>query len=205
MIPVQVDQIFLYGGIVPLSLDELREKVETEGGDLNSPMIPTIALKLWKTKDKIVNSFPLELRPTEKESDKAGLGHLPLLEAVGVVEPNLPGHEEVEEQLCLFLISLGLTNNLNQARLSTVLNSGILPTSVTGLLGFIWPEFRGPLGDQARQSATGMLLIHSSVFVHKTLIRVFTLIDAHPDNTSGLSYPLPNFSVLCVNITEELV
>ena len=47
LLPVKVDHMILYGSIVPLSIAALKEKLEEGGLDLESPFIPTIALKLW--------------------------------------------------------------------------------------------------------------------------------------------------------------
>ena len=157
MHPVQVDRVLLYGGIVPLSRDELQERVEEEGTTLDSPFIPTMALKLWVANRKLLNGFPLALMPTERAGDGVGLGHLPLLEAIGSTNPTLPGHDDIEEQLCLFLRLLGLTNNVNQARLYTMLTPGNLPSSVTGTLAFQWPEYRGPMEVQTSQNTVSGL------------------------------------------------
>ena len=52
-------------------------------------------MKLWLSKGKIQNGFPLDLLPVEQESDRVGLGHLPLLECIGSSTAVLPKHEDV--------------------------------------------------------------------------------------------------------------
>ena len=208
MHPVQVDRILLYGGIVPLSKEELQEKVEEEGTTLDSPFIPTMALKLWAVNRKLLNGFPLALMPTESEGDGVGLGHLPLLEAIGSTNPTLPSHDDIGEQLCLFLRSLGLTNNVNQARLYTMLSPGNFPSSVTGSLAYQWPEFRGPLeAPTSQNTVTGLL----SVSYLTLSIRLCSDFDSYRCPTQlkllGSSYfsYISVVSVPAVKITEGYV
>ena len=51
-LPIQVDKVVLYGGILPMSLAELEEKVGEAGQVMESPLIPTVALKLWLPRGK---------------------------------------------------------------------------------------------------------------------------------------------------------
>ena len=52
LLPVKVDKACLYGGIIPLSKGELEEKMRDLETDIDSPLIPTVAMKLafvkWK-------------------------------------------------------------------------------------------------------------------------------------------------------------
>ena len=106
LVPIAVDKLALYGGIIPMRKEELLGKLEEAEVDLRSPKIPTIALKLRVVNGRALNAYPVSLLPTEKEADGFGFGHLPLLEAVGSEEPRLPESNDVDEQLCLFLRSL---------------------------------------------------------------------------------------------------
>ena len=112
LLPIAVDQLALYGGIVPVDKDELEEKVREAGLDMGSPLIPTVALKLRVTNNKPQNSFPVAFLPTEGANDKVGFGHLPLVETVGSTSPKLPETEDLEEQLCRFLRDMTPTNNV---------------------------------------------------------------------------------------------
>ena len=61
LLPVKVDRVVLYGSIVPISKEALKEKVEELDMDLNSHLIPTIALKLFYAKGKLQNGYPCRL------------------------------------------------------------------------------------------------------------------------------------------------
>ena len=143
--PINVDNLVLYGGIVPLSKDELQEVVDNTEGDLGSPLIPTLAMKLWFARGVLQNWFPMDFLPLEQETDKVGFGHLPLIEAVGSMEPRIPSNNDLENQLCLFLRSITGTNNLNLQRFRSSILPKNFPSSVTGQVNFQWPAFRGAL------------------------------------------------------------
>ena len=147
LLPMNVDKMVLYGGIVPVGRDELREKVVECDADLDSQFIPTLAMKLMFVRGKLQNGFPLDLLPVEKADDRFGFGHLPMLEAIGSRDPKLPEHEDLEEQLCLFMRKVSGTNKVSPQRLESMLMSENFPSSVTGNVAFMWPEFRGPVED----------------------------------------------------------
>ena len=162
ILPVKVDRLVLYGSIVPMGKEALREKMEEGDLDLDSPLVPTIALKLWYAKGKLQNGFPVVFLPGEKVTDKVGLGVLPIIEAIGSGDPVLPGHEDLEEQLCLMLRDLTGTNNVSPQRFANIMASGSLPSSVSGLVSFLWPEYKGPLAGGSRErNVTGLLFFVS--------------------------------------------
>ena len=92
MLPIAVNKMILYGGIVPVSKDHLREQVEDEILTLDSPLIPTLLLKLGWARGRPVNGCPLGLIPSERQEDRVGLGVLPLIESIGSTDPKLPEH-----------------------------------------------------------------------------------------------------------------
>ena len=100
--------------------------------------------------------------PSERENDKVGMGVLPIIEAIGSGNPVLPEHEDMEEQLCLLLREVTGTNNASPVRFANIMTSGNLPSSVSGLVGYQWPEYRGPLasGSQTR-NVSGLLSLLS--------------------------------------------
>ena len=114
LLPTNVSKMALYGGIVPMTKEELREKVEACDAEIDSELVPTIALKLGWAKGKPLNGYLVDLMPHEREEDKVGLGVLPLLETIGSSNPSLPNHEDLEEQLCLLLRAVVATNNVNR-------------------------------------------------------------------------------------------
>ena len=65
IIPMKVDKAMLYGGIVPLSRDQLQRKVEDMGAQLSSPSIPTVALKLGHQNGVLQNGLLMNLSQTE--------------------------------------------------------------------------------------------------------------------------------------------
>ena len=158
MHPVGVDKMCLYGGIIPMSKSELRDMLGSDDPHMDSPYIPTMCLKLMWSKGKALNAFPLSFLPVEKETDKVGLGHLPLLELVGRVEPIFPKHDDIEEQLCAFLGNLAATNNMKLQRLSLMLSPGCLPNTVTGCITFQWPEYRDAK-NSSQPIIMGMLIL----------------------------------------------
>ena len=124
--------------------------------ELDSHLIPTMALKLGYANGKPVNFALADFMPNESENDRVGLGVFPLLEAIGSFNPNLPEHEEVEEQLCLFLRAVVSTNNVNKQRFRSLLAPENFPASTTGVIRFMWPEFRGPLARTSGGQAGSM-------------------------------------------------
>ena len=157
MMPTNASKMALYGGIVPMTKDDLKRRVEECGSDLDSSLVPTIALKLGFLRGKPQNGCIVDFMPAERPEDKVGLGVLPLLEAIGSTSPCLPEHEDVEEQLCLLLRKIVATNNVNKQRLESLLVPGSFPSSSTGIIRFMWPECQGPVaggsGNQARSTA----------------------------------------------------
>ena len=72
ILPLKVDRMAIYGGIVPFSKETLKEKVEEGDLTLDSPLVPTIALKLCYSRGRLVNGFPVVFFPSESVCDKAG-------------------------------------------------------------------------------------------------------------------------------------
>ena len=141
LLPVKVDKMFLYGSIVPLSKESLLELLQERDVRHNSPLIPTIAMKLFVTKGKFQNGFPLDFLPVEGESESVGLGHLPLLECVGSGSPTLPKHEDVAAQLSRVLKNLNSTNNTNPQKVRSLLEPGaVWPLVTTGNISYEWPD-----------------------------------------------------------------
>ena len=122
-------------------------------------MIPTVALKLFKKAGKVTNGHPLVLLPAERPEDGLGLGHLPLLEVVGAQRPVFPGHDDIEEELTLFLRATIGTNNTSLPRLEGLFASPeVFPKFASGTIPRDWPEYRGPLQEEelaAAGAATG--------------------------------------------------
>ena len=142
LLPVKVDRAFLYGSIVPISKDSLMEKINEKGIEPSSALIPSIAMKLWVAKGKFQNGFPMDLLPLECETDKIGLGHLPLLECVGSTTPVLPEHDDVASQLALIMRNLNPMNNMNTPKVRSLLEDegADWPQTATGTIGYEWPE-----------------------------------------------------------------
>ena len=160
LLPMKVDKAMLYGGIVPFSRDQLREKVEDMGAELTSPNIPTIAMKLGVNKGVHQNGLLLTLSPSEDPEDKVGMGHYPILESIGSTAPVFPDPDDVAKQLNRMLRNNHATNNVNGSRLKTILQADTLPSSVTGQIRFEWPEYTGnrPMTTATQRNATGYLL-----------------------------------------------
>ena len=159
ILPMKVDKVFMYGGLVPVSKGELEDRVKDRDLELSSPKIPTVAMKLMFLKGKWQNALPIDLLPREEAGDKVGLGHLPLLESIGSRNPVFPEHDKVAKELSLFLRGTTGTNNMNMARLQSFLESGTFPVSVTGLINFDWPAYEeGQAENNRRESVTGWIL-----------------------------------------------
>ena len=164
VLPMAVDKMVLYGGIVPVDKVALREKAMEGGLDLDSPLIPTVALKLWWFKGTLRNGYPSLLLPSEGRDDKVGLGVLPLIESIGAMDPMLPEHDDLEKQLCLLMCKVTGTNNVNIQRWANLTSEGNFPPSVTGVIQFSWPEYRGPLSQGGSRNASGLCLYDIYVF-----------------------------------------
>ena len=142
VLPIQVDKVVLYGGILPMSLAELEEKVGEAGQAMESPLIPTVALKLWLPRGKPPqNGFPMAFMPSESKDDKCGFGVLPLLEMIGSTNPEMPESDELEQQLCLLLSNLAPTNNMALHRLESLLQPDSFPASASGVISYSWPVY----------------------------------------------------------------
>ena len=140
ILPIKVNKALLYGSIVPVSKVRLEEKLEEYEVEESSPVIPAIAMKLGLAKGKIQNGFPLDLLPVEQESDRVGLGHLPLLECIGSSTAVLPKHEDVARQLSRLMRNLNPTNNVNPSRIRSILAGETLPLNPTGSISYEWPD-----------------------------------------------------------------
>ena len=141
LLPIKVDKMFLYGSIVPLSKENLFKLLQERDVRSNSPLIPTIAMKLWVAKGKFQNGFPLDFLPVEGEKESFGLGHLPLLECVGSSSPVFPKHEDVADQLSRVLRNLNSTNNTNPQKVRSLLEPGaVWPQVTTGNISYEWPD-----------------------------------------------------------------
>ena len=46
VLPINVDKVAIYGGIIPLGKEHLRDMVQEAGLEMESPLIPTLAMKL---------------------------------------------------------------------------------------------------------------------------------------------------------------
>ena len=90
ILPADVEKSLLYASILPYSKAVLKDKLQAVNKTLDSPVIPTLPLKLFKSSGKMTNAHPLTLLPKERPGDRFGLGHLPLLEVVGDGRPNFP-------------------------------------------------------------------------------------------------------------------
>ena len=152
--PLQVDRMVLYGGILPMSKTDLEAKVGDADVNMDSPAIPTLALKLWQAKGRPQNGYPMAFIPVERKEDFCGFGHLPLLESVGSADPKMPTSDEIEQQLCLFLRNITATNNVAPHQLDNLMEPRNFPSSVSGMLLYNWPEYRGPLSDRRSRIAS---------------------------------------------------
>ena len=155
ILPVQTIRVVMYWGIIPISKEELIEKVEEVGLELTSPFIPTVAMKLGFSRGKPQNGLPIALLPAEQKEDKVGLGHLPLVEVIGTTSPKLPSHDDLEEQLAMFLRGTNPTNNVAPSRIQALLEADSFPTTATGNISYEWPEYKGPVSTQRSTPAPG--------------------------------------------------
>ena len=57
LLPIRVNSMYLYGGIFPLSKQELQEKLEAMGSEETSQMIPTVAMKLGQGRGRLQNGL----------------------------------------------------------------------------------------------------------------------------------------------------
>ena len=169
LLPVKVDTILMYGGVVPLSKTELESKMEELEVNLESPMVPTLAMKLAVINNRFQNALPLCLMPQEQVEDKIGLGHFPLIEAVGAGSPVFPIHEAIAEEMSAFLRATNPTNNVNYGRFKSILDGSTPVAKVpTGKVVYEWPEFEDSTGRVRSSSSatpTGMVLDYTDLSV----------------------------------------
>ena len=157
LLPVQVDKAFLYGGIIPISKSELEERLRDLDTSSVSPRIPTIAMKLDNVRGMLRNGLAVDLLPKEQEDNGVGLGHFPLLESIGSVNPMFPSHENIGEELAKFLRGTNPTNNMKPARLQSMLQSGdLLSGTMSGTISFQWPAFQREGASTGRVETTGL-------------------------------------------------
>ena len=162
LLPVKVDTVFLYGGVVPFSKTDLETKMSELDVGLDSPMVPTLTMKLGLVNGRYQNALPLSLVPQEQDDDNLGLGHLPLLEAVGSGNPIFPDHDMIAGEMSSLLRATNPTNNVNPGRMRSIFEgSEALAKVPTGKVVYEWPEMETSTG-RARSSSmatpTGMTL-----------------------------------------------
>ena len=154
ILPADAEKSLLYASILPYSKAELGEKLQEVNKTLDSPVIPTLALKLFKSGAKTTNAHAIALLPKERPGDRFGLGHLPLLEVVGDGRPNFPHHDEVEKELASFLRATVGTNNTSLPRLEGLFASPeVFPKFASGTIPRDWPDYRGPLQEEEPEVA----------------------------------------------------
>ena len=159
LLPIRVDKVVMYGGIIPLAKLDLEAKLLEMDMDIASSLVPTVAMKLGYTDNIYRNGLTLNLLPSEKPSDCAGLGHLPLLESVGASNPVFPEHEVIARELASFLRGTNPTNNVNPGRLHGIMQAGVLPSTTTGTISFEWPPFAGTEEPDTNATVTGSTFI----------------------------------------------
>ena len=106
----------------------------------------------------------------------------PNYSAVGAPRPVFPGHEEIEEELTLFLCSTIGTNNttLQPMALQDLFSSAEkFPKFASGTIPQDWNEYRGPLPGEtpAAEPATGWWISHSSPSTSEELVLPSRLAD----------------------------
>ena len=141
ILPVSVDKVTLYGGIIPMSRVDLEAKLGEMETDLDSELIPTVAMKLGFARGKYQNGTLLDLLPAEEVSHGVGFGTFPLLETIGSAEPTFPESSDVAAELFAFLRGMSANNNMNPARLHNVFAAGTLAATPTGVITYEWPEY----------------------------------------------------------------
>ena len=84
------------------------------------------------------------------------------METVGSTDPKMPLSDEVEQQLCLLMKNVTATNNVALNRLENLLQPGnlqsIVSSSVSGVIIYSWPEYRGPLSNATRMAGLFIFL-----------------------------------------------
>ena len=136
LLPIRVDKVVMYGGIIPLSKLDLKAELLEMDMDMVSSLVPTVAMKLGYTDNIYRNGLTLDLLPSEKPSDCAGLGHLPLLESIGATNPVFPEQEVLARELASFLRGTNPTNNVQPGRLHGIMQAGVLPTTTMETISF---------------------------------------------------------------------
>ena len=180
ILPAEVNMSMLYAGALPYSRTKLVEKLHGVVKTLDSAVIPTVALKLYRKAGKSTNAHPLVLLPAELPQDGFGLGHLPLLEVVGAARPVFPPHEDIEEELTLFLRATIGTTNTALARVDGMFASpDTFPKFASGTIPRDWPEYRGPLQKEAvaAETATGWWILPSRPPAREVLVLPSRLAD----------------------------
>ena len=144
-LPITVGQVALNAGIVPFTKQDLDEKCKEIGLTLSSPRCPTLALKLHVAGAKSWNACPIDLFPREG-TERVGWGHFPLVEVIGSGPVVMPDSDKLEEETIEFLRAVTGTNNVAFTRMNDMYNGeGELSANLSGSVGYIWPEYRGPL------------------------------------------------------------
>ena len=157
LLPVSVDKATLSASIIPLAKDALQEKLVSLGSSLLAPRIPTIGVKLLQQGNRSFLSLPIPLAPTEPTGERLGLGHLPLLESVGVGQVNFPITDDIEESTVTFLCAVHPTCNVAPARLLGLLATAeTLDSTPLGSISHEWPEYRGPITGEPHPAETGV-------------------------------------------------
>ena len=64
---------------------------------------------------------------------------------IPIIDGNYDNRDVIEEELVDFLRALSLTNHKLRDEVHYLLQGERPPDKVSGELGFIWPEWRGPL------------------------------------------------------------
>ena len=143
-IPIAVDKVALNAGIIPFDKASLDKKVAEAGSTLSSPNCPTVAMKLLAIGGRSWNARPVDLLPRETESDRVGMGHLPLIESIGSGSYTLPDRDLMEQEVTQLLRAINPTNNVSIARLADLYdNPATFSSSLTGSVSHQWPEYRG--------------------------------------------------------------
>ena len=180
ILPGEVGISILYAGILPYSKAKLTEKLQAVGKTVQCAVIPTVALKLYKKNNKNTNGHPLILLPMEGPEDRLGLGHLPLLEVVGAARPVFPQHDDIEEELTLFLRATIGTNNTTLPRLEGLFATAeSFPKFASGTIHRDWPEYRGALQEEhlAVETASGWWISLSRPSSREGLVLPSRLVD----------------------------
>jgi hypothetical protein len=151
LLPVAVDKAAIYLGAVPFSKANLSALCEAAGSTMMSPNCPTVAIRLFSRQGKLWNAHPIDLLPVELPEDKLGLGHLPLVEAIGAGLVVFPDADKFEEESVAILRNVSYTNNVSVERLPGLYDKADTFTTAprAPAVCYEWPEYRGPIVEQA--------------------------------------------------------